>query len=746
MTFSHRPFPAVAGARALRVAIAIAAVLLLGACASAVREAEQLNQQGRFEQAFHVLQDARQRDPDDGATRTAWLRQRELTLTGLASRADVARSAQRYDEMAQLLARMEAIDPNHPRVAGLRAEVARQQRIASGLQAARDAQRAGRGDAAREALRKVLDESPGHPVARRMIAALNQQRRPAPLPTALGEAYQKPVTLEFREAPLRSVLEGLSRATGVNFVFDRDVRADAKVTIYLKDVTVDEALRVILATQQLDRKLLNERTVMVYPGTQGKQREHQELETRSFYLTNADVKQAQALVRTVAKTRDLYVDERLNLLVARDTPEVLAIVERLLATLDLAEPEVVLEVEVVEIASGRLDELGLSWPQDVQFGLLATDAATGNKRLADSLLTRADLPNLRVSIANPAIGATLRETLSRGNILANPRLRARNHEKAKVVVGEKLPVFTTTTTPSGGSTPTIAAMVTYLDIGLKLEVEPSVQLDNDVIMKVNLEVSTLIGKVLGPQGSVAYQVGTRQAATSLRLRDGETQVLAGLIRQEDTKAVNGVPGLAGLPLLGRLFGVHSDQTTKTEVVLLITPRVVRNIDVPDADLLRMPGGNEANPGAESVRLSARAAPQVPMAGAGAGPAAAPVGAAAGGAPAPGPTRAVLHVSLSGQMSAGDSGAVTLRNASGQPVQGRLRYDPSLLQPAQAGGNALPGEMPFALMAGGEQVTMLRALPGAAGRHAGVSVELDAGGGPDVEVEYEGEPGFQVLAR
>lgn len=745
-----KPTSRAARAAGLPLLLLTLSALWLSGCASAVRDAEQLNQQGRFDQALGVLQAAHERDPADTATRTAWLRQRELTLTSLASRADLARSAQRYDEMAQLLARMEAIDPAHPRVAGLRAEVARQQRIAEGLQQARDAQRQGRSDAAREALRRVLDESPGHPAARRMLGALNEARKPAPLPAALGEAYQKPVTLEFREAPLRSVLEGLSRSTGVNFVFDRDVRADTRLTIFLKDVTIDEALRVILATQQLERKLLNDRTVLIYPATQSKQREHQELETRSFYLTNTDAKQAQALVRTVAKSRDVHVDDRLNLLVVRDTPEVLRVVERLLANLDLADPEVMLDVEVVEIASSRLDELGLSWPTDVGFGLLSTDPTSGTRGFADTLLTRGDLPNLRVAITNPAISATLHETLSRGNVLANPRLRARNHEKAKVVVGEKVPVFTTTTTPSGGSTPTIAAAITYLDIGLKLEVEPTVQLDNDVTMKVNLEVSSVIGKVAGPQGSSAYQVGTRQASTSLRLRDGETQVLAGLIRQEDSKSVSGLPGLAGLPLVGRLFGVHGDTRNKTEVVLLITPHVVRNLDVPDAELLRTPGGVDANPGAESVRLGSRAALQLPMGGPGAGAGAGAAPAATADAPGPQAVppaaRPVLHVKTGGQISPGGSAPVTLQNQSGDTLQGLLRFNPAHLENAQGGGSrAAPGTVPFVLPPGGEQVTMLRALPAAAGQQAEVSVELQPGSGPDIEIELDGD-GFQVLPR
>ncbi|MCA1416939.1 hypothetical protein I6F30_38340, partial [Bradyrhizobium sp. NBAIM20] len=135
-----------------------------------------------------------------------------------------------------------------------------------------------------------------------------------------------------------------------------------------------------------------------------------------------------------------------------------------------------------------------------------------------------------------------------------PKIRVRNRDKAKVHIGQKLPVFTTTTN-FGGST-SVAASVSYLDIGLKLDVEPSIQLDNDVVIKVGLEVSNLIRQVTGPGGTTAYEIGTRNTSTTLRLADGETQVLAGLINDEDRKSAVGIPGLSRLPVLGRLFGTQ----------------------------------------------------------------------------------------------------------------------------------------------------------------------------------------------
>lgn len=706
-----------------RLLLTLAAAL--AGCATVVGDAERLSQAGQPEQAVALLDKALRDKPGDIELRAALARQRELALARLATQFEGQRSAGRLDAARATLARLQALDAEHPRSLAARADLERAERHERWMTEAREAIARGRDDEAEARLRPLLAEAPGHPQARAELLKLRERRRPADTPGSLGPAFQKLVTVEYRDAPLRAVLEGLGRTHGVNFVFDKDVRVDTKVSILLKDVAMDDALRVILGTQQLERKLLNDSTLLIYPNTQAKQREHQELVTRSFYLVNADVKQAQALVRTVAKTRDLFVDERLNLVVIRDTPDVVRLVEKLIASLDLPEPEVMLEVEVLEITSNKLDELGLQWPEQISYGLPGTFTE----------VTRADRDNLRASVANPALVATLRETVSRGNTLANPRLRARNREKAKILIGEKLPVFASTPATANVSGTTT---VTYLDVGIKLDVEPSVQLDNDVVMKVNLEVSTLIAKVAGPAGSVGYQVGTRQASTSLRLRDGETQVLAGLIRDDDTKGISGLPVLADLPLAGRLFGVHTDQRVKSEVVLLITPRVLRNLPLPDADVLTAQAGIDTSPGAEPLRLRGKGRVSVPPAGAAAA-AAGRAAAAAGGAD--GQRAGTLVLATSGEVAAGGTASVTLQNRSAAIVSGELQFDTRLFQAAQ-GQTPAPGRIPFTLAPGAEQVVVLRALAEAAGQTGevsvvGLSAQKPEGGTLAVEVQGDG---------
>jgi general secretion pathway protein D len=665
--------------------------LVLAACGTTPlpqQQADRLALEGRPAEAWALLRDAQRADPGSDALRGAELRARERALSHwvLQAQAELGSGRPEGRERARaLLAQAEAADAQHPRVTALRRLVA-----------------------------EAMAERPAAPPP-----------RPAAAEPGSAAARAATVTLDFRDAPLKSVFDSLARTQGLHFVFDRDVRGEQRMTLALRDAPAAEALRVLLATQSLAAKPLNERTWFVYPDNPAKQREHRELLVRGFYLANADARQAQALLRSLARTRELHVDERLNLVVVRDSAEGIALAEQLIAAIDLPEPEVVLEVEVLEIASSRLVELGLQWPEQIGWGLPGVGDA-----LPPATVAPGRWREFSSAIANPALLATLRETLSRSDTLANPRLRARNREKARVLVGEKLPVFTTTATAGVGSSSTVS----YLDVGLKLEVEPQVLLDGEVAMKVALEVSTLIGRVSGPQGAIGYQVGTREASTTLRLRDGETQILAGLIRDEDTRGSVGLPGLAGLPVLGRLFGLHNDNRRKTEIVLLITPRIVRAIQPPAAALQARAAGSEAAPGARAWQLPAGAQMTLAMSGrpgAAAGGSAGnagdvnPTGAtggSTGGAPAAAEREIALRLNASGEARVGSVVAVTVENPSEAGVEAELVFDPRLAQAAQAGAGASGGRVPLRLPAGGQFVLPLRVLASAAG--ASLVVTLD----------------------
>lgn len=658
MTLNRRARPA------LQRLLLPALFATLSACASnpALERSREAFASGDRMAAFVALKDEVAKDPRNHELRAYYLRQRELLTTERLAAADRARAAGRAEEAGRLYAEALQIDPDHPRARIGADELAADRRRNARLDEAQAV--LGKDDpAAERAVRAVLAEQPGNARARQILRLLDEraEAKAAPAAEALSASMARPVTLEFREAPLRVVFEALSRASGLNFVFDRDVRADSKVTLFVRNSSVDEVLKLVTATQQLERKMLNANSVLVYPATAAKQKEYVDLVTRSFYLANADAKQAMAMVRQLVKSKDVFIDEKLNMLVIKDTPEAVRLAERVLASLDIAEPEVMLEVEVLEISRNKLTDLGVEFPTEIGYGLIqpglsTTTIVNGVTQTTTSPggTLAAGVVNLRNRgamvpyVSNPAAILNLRNEDGDTSLLANPRIRVKNREKARIHIGEKLPVFTTTSTANVG----VSASVNYLDVGLKLDVEPSVTLEDEVVIKVALEVSSIVKEVPGPSSSLAYQVGTRSAATTLRLANGETQVLAGLINDEERSSARRLPGLGDIPTLGRLFSAERDSRVKTEVVLLITPRIVRNVVAPALARADQPAGTEGSIGARPLRLQPTAPGSLGLQGGGGATAAVVLGA---------PVRPE-------QPTASDEAASTPQ--AGQPAEGR----------------------------------------------------------------------------
>lgn len=735
--------------------LALLAVAMVTACASTrIEQSRALSSEGRHVEALALLDRTAGEPPlgvnDATAVRAERARVVQIAVLQLLSQADRARVGGRLAQARTLVEQALALDADNNRATTLLQDIERAQRQEAAVARAGEDARLGRVDAARAALEQVLRDAPQHVGARTLLGQLVVPPSFLTLSPVLAESLRKPVTLEFRDAPLRSVFETLSRSHGLNFVFDREVRGDARVNLVLRDIALDESLRVLLTTQQLERKVLNANTLLIYPATAAKLREHQDLLTRTIYLTNTDVKTAANLVRTIAKTPDVYIDERLNALVVRDSPAVVRLIEDIVASVDLPDAEVMIDVEVLEVATSKLEAIGLQWAQTAAYGVFGSDGS------APATIPISSGQILRGIISNPLAVATLRGTDGATNTLANPTIRARNREKAQVMVGDKLPVFTTTSTANVG----VSASVSYLDVGIKLDVEPSVQLNNEVTIKVALEVNTLVSQITGPAGSIAYQIGTRRTTTTLRLADGETQILAGLVKNEDRRNIDGLPGLSSAPLIGRLFGLYKDQRDKSELVLLMTPRIVRNMPLPDPRVTTRPGGTGANPGAEPLRLAAgaragsrlgsAASPATAGAGAAVPAATGATGAAGADAPvapvAPGPN-VKLELATSGLTGVGGTASVTLSNPSDYVVRGEFRYTPDLLRDAKAGSDAV-GSASFELGPGGSTALVLRPLPAAAGQSTEVTVSVmsvttTAGADAPAQVEVVGSGRIEV---
>ncbi|MFG6488768.1 type IV pilus secretin PilQ [Roseateles sp. BYS78W] len=561
-------------------------VLGLSGCANPAQiEAEHLQAAGRPEEALSALQRGLSLDPENASLRSYALRLRTDTMNIWLAEAFRLLAQGQLDEAARLLDRAQALEPNSARAAEMLRAVQTERRLREVQSEAEALFARGQATAALRMADEALRTNPRHDGLLALRRQILVAQRDVQLKAAqLGLAEQRPVSLDFRDAGLRQVLDVVSRYSGLNFVLDKDIRSDLRVTIYLKNVRVEDALDLLVSTHQLARKVLDERTVLIYPNTPDKQHEYQEQVIRVYYLANAEAKGAAAFLKAMLKVKDPFVDDRSNMLSLRESPETMALAERLIGLYDTQEPEVLLELEVLEVSSTRLTELGVKLPSSVGLSLLP--ASSGGTLTMDQL-RRVGQDRIGVSLGSATLN--LRREVNDAQVLANPRVRAKNREKAKVLIGDKVPIVTTTTGQAGF----VGDSVSYIDVGLKLDLEPTIYANDEVMIRLSLEVSSLASQIKTASGTTAYQISTRNAGTALRLKDGETQLLAGLLSREERSSGTRVPGIGDLPLLNRIFGSQLDDGSRTELVLSITPRIVRNLRQMDPSETELWVGTEA---------------------------------------------------------------------------------------------------------------------------------------------------------
>ena len=586
-------------------AVAVMLAVLAGCAEQRLHDnSRDLLKHGDYEAAVAALDAGARAYPGNPQLVADAIEARLQAVTLLIADADAARRQQRFDDAKAALERARKFDTTGQRVDTLLAELAVERRQFEALAKADELVKAQDLHGAARVVAEALKDNPRQPqlqAAQRRIEQLAHAAKPS------GYVHLKetrPISLDFRDASLRTVLDAVSRTSGVNFILDKDLRVDSRVTIYMQNANVEDAIDLIVSTNQLARKMIDDKTMLIYPNTPEKQRDYQEQVVRVFYLTSSEAKGAAAFLKSMLKLHDPFVDERSNMLALRDTPENIELAERLLSLYDTADPEVTLDLEVLEVSTTDLTDLGLALPNSISFTPLAPSGAT--------TLTLANLKGLGRSDIGVGVGAAtlnLRREVGDTRTLANPSIRVRSKEKAKVMIGDKVPVITTTT----GQTGFVADSVSYLDVGLQLEVEPTVFADDDVAIKLGLEVSSVTGQVTSTNGTLAYQIGTRNANTFLRLHDGETQLLAGLISHDEQMTATRVPGLGDLPVLGRLFSSQLDNGSHSELVLAVTPHVVRNVRRPDADEAELWIGTESAPRLRSVADRSAAVAPAPAA-------------------------------------------------------------------------------------------------------------------------------------
>jgi general secretion pathway protein D len=566
------------------------------------REGVKAFEQGAYEEAIARLEQAVKNDPSDLELRLDLRARREGAVQRLIAAADSARANGDGESATTSYRRVLTLDPGNDRalrgLEGVQADRRHAERTAKASQlfAAKKL------DAAELEVHAVLAEDPGFAAASALLSKIDLARGPTAAVPRLKTHDDRPVSLQFRDAPTKMVFEVLARQTGLNFIFDKDVKTEGKTTIFVNQVPVEQAIELILAQNQLGRQVLSENMVLIYPNTAAKQKDYRDEIVHIFYLTNAAPKEAESLLKTVLGTKTLFIDDHSSTLVMRDTPEHVRMAEKLVASLDVPEPEVIMEVEVLEITRSTAEQLGINYPSSVSFSTTKPPNSSGTGTTAAGGtpgLVLSDIPKQNkntIAVSSLGVSVDLLKTVGDANVLSSPRIRARNKEKAKILVGNRLPVVTSgTSATTGGSFST--SNVQYIDVGLTLEVQPTIHNDGNVAIKVSLEVSSILKQISVPIGNggttLAYQIGTRNASTLLELKDGETQVLAGLIQDNDQRNSTRIPGLGDLPILGRLFGSTGTSRDKNEIVLSITPRVIRKQSRPSSETTEFWYGSES---------------------------------------------------------------------------------------------------------------------------------------------------------
>jgi general secretion pathway protein D len=508
--------------------------------------------------------------------------------------------------------------------------------------------------------------------------AMRQQARRQLEEPALNPASREPVVLKFQNRQIKEILDFLGDSTGINVAYDKDFQPTAPVSVNIDGVTLEEALQQILTVNGAYYKVLNPRSILVIADSPAKRNLYDELAIRTFYLSSADAGELEQLLTKVVTTQATGVrptfaaNKNANSITVRGTLPMLQMIERVIAMNDKPRAEISVDVEILEVNRGNAKQYGLdlsSWQIGLAFSPEARPDTDTTSSIFNLNTVSAGVSTADFYSAVPSAIIRFLEQDSETKVIAKPNLRGAEGEKLSLKLGEELPVPSTTFyNPYGGSgsvATTPLTSFTYRNVGVNLDIEPRVTYDGDIILKVALEISAK-----GPDQNVAGQnlptFFSRKVETRLRLRDGESNLLAGLLRENERKTLKGFPGISSIPILRDLFASNDREIVQTDIVMLLTPHVVRAHSLTMKDFSPLFVGTQGNLGLAGppplIQAPGQgAAPAAPPAQPIPTPAAPPV---TPGAAAPQATPAQLPATP--QMTPAQPGQVPAAPAAAQP--------------------------------------------------------------------------------
>ncbi len=573
----------------LLVTVFLMAALTSCAGSQAFQRGERFSQSGEWDLAVKEYREANRQNPGDIEYRSAVIRSEETAANQHYKKARNFLKERKLDQAITELQQAIYLNPTNVAIQSALRSVLDMKQAEEHYRASLTFIELGRRGEAINELNQATELDPDNAKYRDSLERLRKEKSEEEPEEALTLASDKPITLNFKNTNIKDVFDFLSKLSGINILFDEEVKAQP-VTVFVKDVSFQYAMNLLLSTNKLFMKKVSADTIIIVPKNKAKSDQYQDLQVRTFYINNAKSKEIVNLLRTMLDIKKVYVNEVVNALTVRDTPEKLKLVEKVIAANDLKEAEIILDVEILEIS--RTNALKYGW--NFTPGGLSVSAAVQGKTTPDGGVAAPSAGGIQLSqlsslskdnifVTLPGLVMNLIKQDSDAQTLANPRVRVLNNKKATFHVGERIPIQTSVaqTTAVAGYLPT--ATFDYKDVGIKLNIEPTVHLNNTVTLTLKLEISTLEDPLNFGNGQVQYKFGTRTTESVINLRDGETVIIGGLIKDEERKSRLKIPVLGDIPILGKLFASADDGTIKTDILMSITPNIVRGMELPDKD-------------------------------------------------------------------------------------------------------------------------------------------------------------------
>ena len=446
-------------------------------------------------------------------------------------------------------------------------------------------------EGARKSLQRAVELDPDNEEALMALGKFKKILKEIPV-YRLDLRSNAPISLKFKQTPVLNVFEILSKLSGINFIFDKDIKS-SKVTLFMTDVKFDRFLDVLLKTNGLKAKMINRKTMLIYPNTPAKAKEYDELYVKTFYLSYLKAKKAVSILTKILKSKNIIANEKLNAVTIRGQKENVEMAARIIAANDRTPSEVILNVEILEVARTKEKDLGLSISDTITFGVSETSSgidfntAFGFASMA-SLYDISKITNKELYLSLPTATLKLLKKDGDTRILAKPQIRISSAEKASILIGEKVPLRSNRKVQTDGTT---TYDFLYQDVGVKLTAEPIINMYDQVTLTLGIEISALgsnVGTVTDPQ----YSIKTRATNTVLTINDGDSVIIGGLISDEERSTIQKIPLLGEMPTLGKLFSSEGSEAIKKDILMTITPVIIRTQDIPEPNIAQFWSGNE----------------------------------------------------------------------------------------------------------------------------------------------------------